>query len=100
MENAAGVHSAVAQWWSVNARLVAGQGDRMGAVRAWEKAVASWRHVAELPQVMGPYTQNTLAKALWEQGHALVSAGCMTEAQEPLTECRAIRERIGLPPFQ
>jgi hypothetical protein len=100
MEWAAGVHSAVARWWSVKARLQAGQGDRIEAARAWAKAVAGRRHVAELPQAMGPYTQNALAEALWAHGHALVSAGCLREAQEPLTESRAIRERIGLPHLQ
>ena len=97
MKLAAGVHSALARWWSVKARLLAGQGDWSEAAQAWTKAVAGRRHVAELPQVMGAYTQNALAETLWAQGQALLSAGCPREAEESLTESQAIRERIGLP---
>ena len=99
MALAAGVHSAVARWWSVNARLQAEMGDWTEAARAWTKAVAARRHVAELPQVMGPYTQNALAETLSDQGQASLSAGLLRESEEALAESRAIRERIGVPPI-
>ncbi|MBI2302255.1 MAG: hypothetical protein HYU66_25410 [Armatimonadetes bacterium] len=97
---AAGVHSALARWWSVKARILAEQGDWSGAARAWTEAVAGRRHVAALPQVEQPYATNALAETLWAFGQALCSAGCPTEAAEPLAESRAIRERIGLPPLR
>lgn len=99
MQFAAGVHSAVARWWSVKARLQAETGDWTEAAQAWTKAVTGRRHVAELPQVMGPYTQNALAETLWDQGQASLSAGLLREGEEALTESRAIRERIGVPPL-
>jgi tetratricopeptide (TPR) repeat protein len=99
MELAAGVHSAVARWWSVKARLQAEKGDWTEVALAWIKAVAGRRHVAELPQVMGPYTQNALAETLWDQGQALLSAGLLREGEEAMAESRAIRGRIGLPPL-
>jgi hypothetical protein len=97
MEMAAGVHSAVARWWSVKARLQAEHGDPRGASQAWARAVAGRRHVAELPHVQGPYVQNALAETLWAQGRATLSAGLPEEAGGPLAESRAIREQIGLP---
>src|SRR5262249_11965147 len=46
MAFAGGVHSALARWWAVSARLRAARGDARGAARAWQEAVARGRHVA------------------------------------------------------
>jgi hypothetical protein len=96
MQWAAGVHSALARWWSAKAGLQARQGDWNGAIQAWNNAVTCRRYVAGLPHATGPYAQNALAETLAASGQALVAAGNREAAERLLAESYAIRQRIGV----
>jgi tetratricopeptide (TPR) repeat protein len=95
----AGVHSAVARWWAVTARLRLTRGDMKGAAAAWQEAVERRRHVTTLPQLEGPYPRNALAQMLHVLGRALMAVGDSAGAEHAFTESRAIRQAIGLSPL-
>jgi tetratricopeptide (TPR) repeat protein len=95
----AGVHSGLARWWAVTAKMRVARGDGKGSARAWRDAVERCRHVATLPQLEGPYARHHLAQMLHALGRALESIGNSAEAESAFTESRAIRQAIGLPPF-
>jgi tetratricopeptide (TPR) repeat protein len=75
LEFAAGVHSTIGSWWLVKARLLIEMNECPAGLQAWQKAIASKRHVAGLPQCEGPHVKSILASALWEYGNALLTAG-------------------------
>jgi tetratricopeptide (TPR) repeat protein len=99
MELAGGVHSGITEWWTIKARLLASCNGCSDSLHAWSKAVASSRHVANLPHCAGPHSDNVLAALIWELGQALLAAGCAQEARDAIAESRALRDKIGLPPF-
>ena len=99
LEFAAGVHSAIGYWWLVKARLLIGMGDRPAGLEAWQKAIASKRHVTGLPQCEGPHAKSALASAIWEYGNALLAASRMEEARDAHRESQMIRQEIYLPPL-
>ena len=99
MEFAGGVHSGIAEWWTINARLLTDLKECNDALHAWRRAVAGSRHVANLPHCKDPYSDNKLAILLWEYGNALSAAGCTQESAEAIAESAELRNKIGLPPL-
>ncbi len=94
----AGVHEGLANWWETTARLRAIQGDLEGTSLAWGEAVDRRRHVAQLPQMIGPYTQKDLSDTLCEFGQSLLVIGDLATADEAFRESHTIRRALGLPP--
>ncbi len=100
MLSAAGVQSDLADWWATTARLRLLLGKKDDAVVAWQKAILLARHVAELPQCQGLYTQLNVAAMLHHYGQCLLKIGNGNAAQKALAESRQIVGDLGLPPQQ
>jgi|GEM_PF-2991952 len=100
MLSAAGVQSDLADWWATTARLRLLLGRNDEAIVAWQEAISLARHVAELPQCQGLYTQLNVAAMLHHYGQCLLKIGNDNAAQEALAESRQIVGDLGLPPQQ
>ncbi len=96
VKEAAGVHSPLASYWSIKAKMLADDGDWASAAAAWQKAIDHRRTVAGL---LGVYTQNALARTLWQYAEAATRAGAKSEAESALAESQSIRKRLNLRPF-
>jgi hypothetical protein len=99
MEMAAGVQSSLADWWAATARLRAYQGDQEGAVAAWEETLRRRRQIADLPHVPERAIRQSLASGLHELGRAQAALGRPYLADEAFAESRALRQALGLPPW-
>jgi tetratricopeptide (TPR) repeat protein len=100
MHFAAGVQSDLANWWAATARLRLLLGQDDDAVVAWQEAISLARHVAELPQCKGLYTQLNVATMLYHFGQSMKKTGKDNAAQEALAESLQIVRDLGLPPQQ
>jgi tetratricopeptide (TPR) repeat protein len=97
--DAIGWQSEIAAWCATSARLWAKQGDAVGAVAAWQGAVARRRLIAGRSAPTDPYPHNELAIALRHLGRALREIG-VPAAAASFAESRTIRRAIGLPPLE
>lgn len=97
MAMAGGIHSDLADGWSVTSRVRAARSDMCGAVEAAAKAVAAHRHLAALPHLAGVHTRVALAAALKNLADALNADGLRQEAQAALQEHDAIIDEAKIP---
>lgn len=97
MAMAGGIHSDLADGWSVTSRLRAARSDTSGAIEAAANAVAAHRHIAALPHLAGVHTSVALAAALKNLADALSAGGLRREAQAALEEHDAIIDEAKIP---
>lgn len=95
----AGVQFALALWWEATARLRELSGDLAGSLEALARGLEHRRHVAEAPQLGGPYKFNSLARALAQYSATLIRAGRTEDGEHAQAESDAIRACIGLAPL-
>ncbi len=97
IEIAAGVHSDLANWWSITAKLRSASDHGDGAIAAWREALRISKHVASLPQVETPYTKMLIADALDGLADALLACDRSDDAAAAIDERMDILRCIGLP---
>jgi hypothetical protein len=97
MESAGGIHSGLAQWWSVSARLCTAREDYEGSVAAWNNAVKFAKHVAELPQIERVYALAAVAFMLKGLAGALSSVGRGAGGRRVERERRLLLDDLGVP---
>lgn len=88
----------LADWWTTEAMICAGQNDRDGEIEARREAVQYRFVVAQAPQLEGPFKFNALAKAWFDLAMALRPVD-FAASQEALDESDTLRRNIGLAPF-
>lgn len=93
---AAGIHSDLAKWWSITAKLRGASDDRDGAVAAWREAVSIGKHVS-LPHAESVYTKVMVADMLRGLADALFAYDRLDDAASAVEERKEILRSVGLP---
>jgi tetratricopeptide (TPR) repeat protein len=96
MDIAAGIHGDLSHWWSVLAQLRSKYDDHDGAIVAWQKAVATAKHVASLPHADNVHTKAAVANLLRGLADALMLCGRPDDASAAFDERNAILYNIGM----
>ena len=94
---AAGIQEDLARWWVATGRLRTARRDFVGAVQAWQEAVALSKHVNSLPQCADVYTASGVAHMLQGLADALTKAGNLQGAQNAAAERSELLELLSVP---